>query len=166
MGFDSIRQSTLVRYADRAYGLLSGAGGLLQAVLLLLVRLNWGWKFFQTGKGKLANHEQVTEFFLSLGIPFPGLNAWFVGGVECIGGLLLIVGVAARPVAALLASTMVVAYVSVPSDRAKLLSLFSDPDPFVAADPFLFLFASLLVFAFGPGRLSLDALFKRWFAKG
>lgn len=165
MGFDSFRQSGLVRQADRAYGLLSAAGVLLQPVILLLIRINWGWKFFQTGKGKLANHEQVTEFFSSLAIPLPGLNAWFVGGVECFGGLLLLAGLAARPVAALLASTMLVAYISVPSDRAKLLAVFSDPDPFVAADPFLFLFAALLVFAFGPGRISLDALGKSWFGK-
>lgn len=36
--------------------------------------------------------------------------------------------------------------------------LSSDPDKFTGATPFLFLFASLLVFVFGPGKLSLDAV--------
>ncbi len=60
----------------------------LQPLVLLVFRLTWGWQFFLSGKGKLLNHNNVSEFFTSLGIPFPELNAWVVGGVECIGGLL------------------------------------------------------------------------------
>jgi len=36
--------------------------------------------------------------------------------------------------------------------------LFSDPGKFYAADLFTFLFASLLILVFGPGKISLDAL--------
>jgi hypothetical protein len=32
-----------------------------------------------TGKGKLENIGKVTEFFASLGIPLPTLNAYFIG---------------------------------------------------------------------------------------
>ena len=39
-------------------------------------------------------------------------------------------------------------------------SIFSDPDKFVKADPFPFLLTALIVFAFGAGRLSVDALLK------
>ena len=42
-----------------------------------------------------------------------------------------------------------------------LTSIFSDPDKFVAAAPFPFLLTALLVLAFGPGALSIDALIKR-----
>src|SRR5277367_1847386 len=94
---------------EKAYGLLIILGNSLQPVLLLLFRISWGWQFFDTGKGKLINHEKVTMFFSSLNIPAPGLNAWFVGGLECVGGLLLLLGFASRPVAMLLSANMLVA---------------------------------------------------------
>jgi len=55
---------------------------------------------------------------------------------------------------------MCIAYIT--SEQEALHALFSNPDKFLAADPFLFLYASLIVFVFGPGRISIDALlFKR-----
>jgi putative oxidoreductase len=44
------------------------------------------------------------------------------------------------------------------ADRDALNAIVSDPDKFVTAAPFLFLLAGLIVLAFGPGKLSLDAL--------
>jgi hypothetical protein len=38
---------------------------------------------------------------------------------------------------------------------------FSDPDKFVKADPFPFLFTALIILVFGPGLLSIDALMKQ-----
>ncbi|MBX7144865.1 MAG: DoxX family protein [Oligoflexia bacterium] len=144
-------------------GLLTRAGESLQSVLLLLFRLHWGWAFYLSGKGKLLNHERVVEFFTSLAIPMPGLNAWFVGGLECVGGLLLLVGLFSRPIALMLSVNMLVAYISVETDRAALLGVFSDPSAFIAADPFFFLLLSVMVLAFGPGKLSLDYLVVRIF---
>jgi putative oxidoreductase len=51
---------------------------------------------------------------------------------------------------------MIVAYVT--SDMDSLRAIFSDSSKFVGATPFLFLFASALIFVFGPGKFSLDAL--------
>ena len=51
---------------------------------------------------------------------------------------------------------MSVAYLT--AEREALNSFFSDPDKFTGATPFLFLFAALIVFAFGPGKIALDAL--------
>jgi putative oxidoreductase len=144
------------------YALLTRIGNCLQPILLLVFRLYWGWQFFQTGWGKLHNHAQVVQFFTSLGIPQPGLNAWFVGGVECFGGLLLLAGLGSRVVALMLSVNMVVAYLSVAEDRASVLNIFNDPDPFLSATPFFFLLASVLVLAFGPGVFSLDYLIGRW----
>ena len=79
------------------------------------------------------------------------------GGVECLGGLLLALGLFARPAALPLAFTMVVAYWT--ADRDALRAIARDPDQFVTAAPFLFLLASLVILTFGPGKLSLDALF-------
>jgi putative oxidoreductase len=126
----------------------------LQSPLLLVVRLYWGWQFFQTGLGKLSNIPKVVDFFTSLGIPFPMLNAYFVGSLECVGGVLLFLGLGSRLIALPLTFNMLVAYIT--ADREALFSVFSDPGKFYAADPYTFLFASLLILIFGPGRFSLD----------
>ena len=42
------------------------------------------------------------------------------------------------------------------ADREALVSIFSDPSKFYVADPYTFLFASLIVLIFGAGFLSLD----------
>ncbi|MFO1077174.1 MAG: DoxX family protein [Planctomycetota bacterium] len=127
----------------------------LRDPLLFFNRFTWGWMFFGTGKGKLGNLADTTEFFRSLGLPVPGVQAVFIGGLECVGGLLLIAGLFSRPVAMLLASTMVVAYLT--ADRAGFASL----QAFTAATPFPFLMATLLVAAFGPGRIAVDHLLRR-----
>ncbi|MCO6430038.1 MAG: DoxX family protein [Deltaproteobacteria bacterium] len=148
--------------AVKAYGILISIGDLfLQHLILLVFRLHWGWQFYTTGKAKLVNHSDVAAFFGRLGIPAPSLNAWFVGGLECIGGVLLMIGLMSRPIALLLSVTMAVAYISVEKDREAVLNLFTDPDPFLSAEPFFFLLTALLVLAFGPGYLSLDAFFKK-----
>src|SRR3954467_14276959 len=76
--------------------LLTTIGGWLQPVLLLVIRGWWGWSFFLTGKGKLMNLDKTAEFFSSLNIPAPKLNAIVASSVECSGGLLLLLGLAAR----------------------------------------------------------------------
>lgn len=139
--------------------ILDRVASALQSPFLLAVRLYWGWQFAQTGWGKIHNIPKVTGFFTSLGIPFPGLNAHFIAGLEFMGGILLILGLGSRPVALLLTANMLVAYFT--ADRQALLSILSDPDKFTAATPYTFLFASLLVLIFGPGRLALDAWMER-----
>ncbi len=127
--------------------------------LLLAVRLYWGWQFAQTGWGKLHNQARITDFFTSLNIPFPALNAHFVSGLEFFGGILLILGLASRSIAFLLTGSMFVAYWT--ADREALFSIFSNPGKFYGADPYTFLFAAIMILAFGPGRFSLDALIEK-----
>lgn len=147
------------RAIERAYRLLIRAASSLQSAFLLAVRVYWGWQFHVTGRGKLHDPEKVIGFFTDLGIPAPALNAYFVSGLEFLGGVLLILGLASRPVALMLAIDMIVAYVM--ADREALMSVFSDPDKFYAAAPYTFLFASLIVMIFGPGKVSADALLSR-----
>jgi putative oxidoreductase len=129
----------------------------LDSPFLLLVRLYWGWQFTQTGWGKLHNLPHVREFFASLGIPAPGLMAPAIASLEFFGGILLIVGLASRLTGLMLAFNMFVAYVT--SDREALGSILSNPGKFYVADPFTFLFASLIVLVFGAGFFSLDYFF-------
>ena len=131
----------------------------LQSPLLLLIRLYWGWHFFLAGFGKLGNIQPVIEFFTSIGIPFPTFNAYFVGLVECLGGLLLLVGLFSRFAALFLTGTMLVAlYTAFPD---TLTDLFHNPSALFSKDPFLFLYAALIVLAFGAGAFSLDWLWQR-----
>jgi putative oxidoreductase len=132
------------------------AAAYLQSPLLLVIRLYWGVSFVQTGWGKLMHLDRTAGYFADLGIPMPKLNAIMAGATECGGGLLLALGFLARPVAVPLIFCMGVAYAT--AEREALGALRSDPDKFVTAAPFLFLLASLVVLAFGPGRFSLDAL--------
>jgi putative oxidoreductase len=140
---------TLYRQALKALNLL-------QSPMLLAVRLYWGFQLAQTGWGKLHNLPKIVSFFASLNIPFPGINAPFVSTLEFVGGILLMLGLFSRPVAFLMTCNMLVAYIT--ADREALMSVFSDPDKFTAAAPYVFLFASLLVLIFGAGYLSLDTL--------
>lgn len=135
------------------------AAALLQSPLLLIIRLYWGVAFVQTGWGKLMHLERTAGYFAELGIPLPKLNAVMAGATECGGGLLLALGLFARPVAVPLIVCMLVAYAT--AEKEALMAIGSEPDKFVTAAPFLFLFASLLVLAFGPGRLSVDARLAR-----
>ena len=114
-----------------AYKLLITIGNALQSPFLLIIRLYWGWQFFLTGKGKLMNLDKITEFFASLNIPLPGLNAAMAGTHRS----------ARRPAHARRAGvapdvhpahlTMVVAYLTADWDSAK--QIFSDPDKFFTA---------------------------------
>src|SRR5260370_5037275 len=142
----------------RSYEVLFARVSALQSPFLLVLRLYFFWQLFLTGKGKLANIGKVSEFFASLGIPLPTLNAYFIGSLECFGSLLLIIGLASRPLALLVLLSMIVAYLT--ADFETVSGIFSDPDKFVKADPFPFLLTALIVFAFGPGRFSVDALLK------
>lgn len=136
-----------------------GLAGRLQSPLLFLLRAYWGWSFAQTGWGKLMHLERTANFFADLGLPAPKLNAIAAGSTECLGGLLLALGLFARPAAVPLAFTMIVAYAT--ADKEALQAIFSDTDKFTGAAPFLFLLVSVLVLAFGPGKWSLDHLLAR-----
>jgi putative oxidoreductase len=142
--------------AEKSYRLLIRAASALQTPFLLAIRLYWGWQFLQTGWGKLSDIHKVVGFFTDLGIPAPALNAWFISGLEFAGGVLLMVGLGSRLIALPLVIDMIVAYIV--ADREALFSIISSPDKFAAAAPFTFLFASLIVLIFGPGKVSIDAL--------
>ncbi len=150
------KRPLILRRLSGYYCMFKHYAARLDSPFLLLVRLYWGWQFAQSGWGRLHNSHAV-EFFASLGIPAPGLVEPAISCLELFGGILLIVGLASRLTGFLLACDMFVAYLT--SDREALSSIFSDPGKFYNADPFTFLFASLIVLIFGAGFFSLDYCF-------
>ncbi len=155
--------SPLFRTLDSLYSRLVNLLNHGQSVLLLAMRLYWGWQFFQTGKGKLINFDRTVAFFTSLNIPLPAVNAALAGTTECLGGLLLIIGLGSRLISLQLAVVMVVAYLT--ADAEALGNIFTKPDDFTAASPFLFLLTALIVAFFGAGKWSADEILGRFVAK-
>ena len=149
-----------MRFIRRAYEQFAAIANYLQAPLLLAVRVFFFWQLFLAGKGKLLNIDKTAEFFGTLNIPMPLFSAYLAAATECFGGLLLVIGLASRLVAIPVAFTMIVAYLT--AEYEAVTSIFSDPDKFVEAGPFPYLLSALLVLAFGPGAISVDALIKRF----
>jgi len=142
---------------------VAAASHLQTPFLLLFVRLYWGYEFMEDGWGKLHNLGRVTEYFTSLNLPAPGPTALFVSIIELVGGALLVLGLFSRLTGLALTVNMLIAFVA--GDRDALLSIFSDPDKFSAAAPYMYLFAALVVLIFGPGKISLDTLLERYARK-
>lgn len=140
---------------------LSWLGEALQSLLLLATRLYWGFGFFQAGYGKLNDIGATSQFFSEISIPFPTANAYIAGSVECFGGLLLIAGLFSRIITIPLIIVMIVAYLT--AHTSEIANILNNPAAFVAEGAFNFLFASLIVFAFGPGKISLDYVICRLF---
>ncbi len=80
---------------------------------VLLLRLALAIPFIVHGYGKLAEHDMYVQAFTSMGIFAPAFMAWFVGLVEFLGGIAVLLGIFVRTAALLLAVVMVVAIVTV-----------------------------------------------------
>ena len=115
---------------------------------LTILRWASGVVFLTFGAGKFVNHASEASSFHTYGLPWPNAFTDAIGVLELTGGVLLIVGLATRPVAALLAADMVGAIVVSGILRGEIVSL-------TLAPALLVVMAALL--ALGPGRLSLDA---------
>lgn len=151
---------TLVNLYARVAGLLER----LQCSLLLAIRLYWGFQFTQDGWGKLTHLDKVTEFFTSLSLPAPHMTALCVALVEFCGGVLFFCGILSRLTSLVLFVNMTMAYLSVPDDRVNFSHILSKPEDFYGASPYTYWFAALLILIFGPGRIAVDTLLKRWLA--
>jgi len=121
----------------------------------LFARIVVGWVFLWSGWGKLHNLPQITENFVSWGIPFPNILSPFVSGVEFFGGLFLLLGFLTRISASALGITMIVAIKSAKwADVDSLETLLGfDETEYLA----LFLWLAIA----GPGPISVDRLLKR-----
>jgi uncharacterized membrane protein YphA (DoxX/SURF4 family) len=135
---------------------------------ILILRLMAGGVFFWEGLLKFVYTNQGVGRFTKLGLPYPHFTANFVGGLEIVGGFLLLSGLLTRFIAIPFVFEMIVAIVS------TKISLFlgTYPLPLPPALPKMGLwavlheirsdYAQILTTAFllinGPGKWSLDAL--------
>jgi putative oxidoreductase len=146
----------------KAYSAVSSAMSRLENLLLLAIRLYWGYQFMQDGWGKLTHLDKVTDFFTSLNLPAPHMTALAVALIELCGGFLFTFGIASRLTSLVLFVNMTMAYLSVPDDRANFFHIFSKPEDFYGASPYTYWFAALLILILGPGLFAVDTLLKRW----
>ena len=136
-----------------------------------LLRLMAGGVFFWEGLLKFVYVNQGIGRFTMLGMPFPHFTANFVGGLEIVGGLILLFGLATRLLAVPFIIEMIVAILSTKIS----LYLGTSPLPLPPALPKVGIwavlhesrsdYAQLLTVIFlminGPGKWSLDALLAR-----
>lgn len=121
----------------------------------LIARIIVGYVFMLTGWGKLQHLDRVTDYFSSLGIPAPHILTPFVSGLECFGGLFLMLGLFTRISAGGLAITMMVAIITAKwADIDSLHTLLGFEETL-----FLAIFAWLAIG--GAGKASLDYVIEK-----
>ena len=121
---------------------------------LLLMRLLIAYGFYGPASMKWNDINSIAEWFESLGIPLPYLNAYLAAGTETLGVLLLVLGLGTRIITIPLIITMLVAIKTVHWENG-----------FEAGEngfeiPLYYIIMLLTLFIYGPGKLSLDKLIK------
>src|SRR5215471_11087225 len=137
----------------------------------VLLRVMAGGVFFWEGILKFVYVNQGLGRFTKLGMPFPIFTADFVGGLEIVGGVLLMAGLLTRWIAVPFVIEMLVAMLSTKIS----LYLGTSPLPLPPAPPKIGMwavlheirseYAQIIVVLYllinGPGKWSVDALLAR-----
>ena len=119
----------------------------VSALAALVARVVGGGVFVAFGLGKFVNHASEVDSFRDYGLPAPAAFVVVIGVFEIVGGLLLILGLATRPAALVLAADMVGAIVVSGLALGEPISLTLAPAELVLC---LFLLWK------GPGAYALD----------
>lgn len=122
---------------------------------ILLIRLVLAYGFYGPAMMKIKNIDGIIDWFQSMGMAAPKLNAYLVTYTEFFGFILLTIGLGTRFIAVPLMIAMLVAIKAVHWDNG-----FSAGDNGFEI-PLYYLVMLLLLFFTGPGRISLDY----WIAK-
>ncbi len=125
---------------------------LLQPLSLLFARLIIAYGFYEPAMNKWASIENVAEWFASMGIPLPLLNAYMAASTEIVGVVLLTLGLFTRAISLPLIVVMIVAIVTV-----HLPHGFSAGDNGFEIPLYYMIFLFIFV-TYGAGRFSLDRL--------
>lgn len=147
---------------SRLYARLDG----LEWVARLVVRLSVGIEFFGSGLGKLGKLPGFIDYFRSLGIPLPEIQAPFVAGVELLCGALIVVGLATRPAALMLCGVMSVAIVTAAAPEKHIQASWQGLLEFLYLPEWCLLLLLGWLLLAGPGPASLDARLGRRLRRG
>jgi len=123
-----------------------------QSIALLLARLVVAYGFYEPAMKKWSDIKSVAEWFGSMGIPFPTLNAYMAASTELIGVVLLTLGLFTRLISIPLMVIMVVAIATVHWTHG-----FSAGDNGFEIPLYYMLFLAIFA-SYGAGKLSLDHL--------
>jgi putative oxidoreductase len=129
----------------------------LEWVARLVVRIAVGLEFFGSGLGKLGKLSGLVQYFRSLGIPAPEIQAPVVASTELVCGALILVGLLTRPAALMLCGVMTVAIVTAAAPEKHITASWRGLLEFFYLPEVLLLLLLLLLVFKGPGRASLDA---------
>jgi len=145
----------MIRFALAVRRFVQKVSGKLAWLPSTLTRLCVGWVFLQTGWGKLHKLPDIIEYFRSLGIPAPELQAPFASATELVCGGLILVGLFTRLASVPLIVTMAVAIATAKKDDLNGLGDLYGFTEYL----YILLFGYLA--AFGAGPLSLDYILFR-----
>ena len=116
----------------------------------LVVRIVFGYFWFETGLAKVQNLDGFTNRFVEWGIPFPHFNAALSAWTELIGGALIFLGLFTRLTAVPMIINMIVAIALV------VIKNVGSIDDFVELDEVVYILIFFWLLMAGPGRYSLD----------
>lgn len=124
----------------------------LKSLALLLARLTVAYGFYTPAMNKWADMNSIAEWFGSIGIPFPLLNAYMAATTEITGVVLLTLGFMTRAI-------------SIPLIVVMLVAIFTVhlPHGFEAGSngfeiPLYYMLFLLIFLSHGAGKFSLDRL--------
>lgn len=121
-------------------------------ISLLLVRLVLAYGFYEPAMNKWSDINGIAEWFATLGIPLPTLNAYMAASTELAGVVLLTLGLLTRFISIPLMVVMVVAITTV-----HLGNGFSAGNNGFEIPLYYFLMLFVLV-SHGAGKISIDHL--------
>jgi putative oxidoreductase len=132
----------------------------LEQYAILLVRVSIGFFFAISGANKLfvaGGTKPVYDTLVKAKVPFPRQTAYFVAGVEFVGGSLITAGVFSTPASVALLIDMVVATLtSAIATLPKGLSPLSWLDDFLYLPEVLYVLFFIWLICSGPGKFSVD----------
>ncbi len=138
---------------------LQGSGDLEQYAILL-VRVSIGLFFAISGGNKLlvpGGTKPVYDTLVQAKVPFPRQTAYFVAGVEFVGGSLLTVGLLSSVAStALLIDMTVATLTNAISTLPKGLSPINWLDDFLYLPEVLYVLFFIWLICSGPGKFSID----------
>lgn len=142
----------LIQIYERAVSLLQKGSD----IQLLIIRLILAYGFLNPALMKLKDINGIGDWFGSIGIPVPHLNAYLATFTEAGGVILLALGLSTRLFSIPLIITMIVAILSVHLSNG-----------FEAGNngfeiPLYYIIMLLTLIVFGPGRFSLDHVIRNY----